>query len=74
MSALLAELLPKYLDPELFHIVNGGTLETTKVCHIVRLDNDDHNIRAVVRSYANVGQLLELQWDHSALQYHFIDG
>ena len=31
VSALLAELLPKYVDPELYHIVNGGIPETTKV-------------------------------------------
>ena len=30
-AALLAELVPKYLDNELFHIVNGGVPETTKV-------------------------------------------
>ena len=30
-SQLLAELLPKYLDPELFHVINGGVPETTKV-------------------------------------------
>ena len=30
-SALLAELIPKYLDPELYHVVNGGVPEVTKV-------------------------------------------
>ena len=30
-AALLAELVPKYLDTDLFHIVNGGVPETTKV-------------------------------------------
>lgn len=30
-SALVAELLPKYLDCDLFHVVNGGVPETTKV-------------------------------------------
>ncbi len=30
-SALLAELVPKYLDPELFQVINGGVPETTKV-------------------------------------------
>lgn len=30
-SALLAELLPKYLDSELYHIINGAVPETTKV-------------------------------------------
>lgn len=31
-SSLLAELLPKYLDPSLYAIVNGGVAEATKVC------------------------------------------
>ena len=30
-SALVAELVPKYLDPELFHVINGGVPETTRV-------------------------------------------
>lgn len=30
-SALLAELIPKYLDQELYHVVNGGVAENTKV-------------------------------------------
>nr|VWO99665.1 Probable 3-oxoacyl-[acyl-carrier-protein] reductase oxidoreductase (EC [Ganoderma boninense] len=30
-SALFAELIPKYLDPEFYHIVQGGIPETTKV-------------------------------------------
>lgn len=30
-SALVAELVPKYLDPELFYVMNGGVTETTKV-------------------------------------------
>jgi hypothetical protein len=30
-SALLAELLPKYLDPELYRVINGAIPETTKV-------------------------------------------
>lgn len=30
-SALIAELVPKYLDPELYHVINGGVPETTKV-------------------------------------------
>ena len=30
-SALFAELVPKYLDPELYHVINGGVPETTKV-------------------------------------------
>ena len=30
-SALFAELLPKYLDPELYTVINGAIPETTKV-------------------------------------------
>ena len=30
-SKLIAELLPKYLDPELYHVINGGVPETTQV-------------------------------------------
>lgn len=30
-SALLAELIPKYLDPEAYAVVNGGIEETTRV-------------------------------------------
>ena len=30
-STLLAELIPKYLDPELYHVVTGGVPEVTKV-------------------------------------------
>jgi len=29
-SALIAELVPKYLDPESFAVINGGIPETTK--------------------------------------------
>jgi len=32
-SALLADLLPKYLDPELYKVINGAVPETTKVSH-----------------------------------------
>jgi len=33
-SALIAELVPKYLDPELYAVVNGGIPETTKVLEL----------------------------------------
>ena len=32
-SALLADLLPKYLDPELYSVINGAVPETAKVSH-----------------------------------------
>lgn len=31
-SALLADLVPKYLDQSLYRVVNGAIPETTKVC------------------------------------------
>ncbi|KAI0649401.1 NAD-aldehyde dehydrogenase [Trametes meyenii] len=33
-SALLAELVPKYLDPELYHVINGGIPETTRALEL----------------------------------------
>ncbi|KAI0328290.1 aldehyde dehydrogenase [Cubamyces sp. BRFM 1775] len=33
-SALLAELLPKYLDTELYHVINGAVPETTKILEL----------------------------------------
>ncbi|CDO74240.1 hypothetical protein BN946_scf185031.g5 [Trametes cinnabarina] len=33
-SALLAELLPKYLNSELYHVVNGAVAETTKLLEL----------------------------------------
>jgi len=33
-SALMAELVPKYLDPESYAVVNGGIPETTKVLEL----------------------------------------
>ncbi len=31
VSALLAELVPQYLDRDLYPIINGGVAETTRV-------------------------------------------
>ncbi|KAI0634448.1 NAD-dependent aldehyde dehydrogenase [Trametes polyzona] len=33
-SALLAELIPRYLDNDLYHVVNGGPAETTKLLEL----------------------------------------
>ncbi|KAI0819376.1 NAD-aldehyde dehydrogenase [Trametes gibbosa] len=33
-SALLAELVPQYLDPELYHVINGGIPEMTKTLEL----------------------------------------
>jgi aldehyde dehydrogenase (NAD+) len=35
-SALLAELLPNYLDPELYTVINGAIPETTKVSYLLQ--------------------------------------
>lgn len=38
-SALLADLFPKYLDPELYRVINGAVPETSKVSRrLVRCD------------------------------------
>jgi len=34
-SALLADLLPNYLDPELYTVINGAIPETTKVSYLL---------------------------------------
>ncbi|KZT24852.1 NAD-aldehyde dehydrogenase [Neolentinus lepideus HHB14362 ss-1] len=34
MGALLAELFPKYMDPDLYHVVNGAIPETTKLLEL----------------------------------------
>ncbi|KAI0760893.1 Aldehyde/histidinol dehydrogenase [Trametes elegans] len=33
-SALIAELLPKYVDNELYHVINGGPEEATKILEL----------------------------------------
>ena len=33
-SALFAELVPKYLDNDLYHVINGGVPETTRVLEL----------------------------------------
>ncbi|KAI1782099.1 Aldehyde/histidinol dehydrogenase [Ganoderma leucocontextum] len=43
-SALLVELVPKYLDPDLYHVITGGVPEVTKVLklrwdHILYIGN-----------------------------------
>ena len=55
-SQLLGELIPKYLDPDLYHLVNGGVPETTKVGPAGCMVRD---------ALTNESQLLELKWDHS---------
>ena len=61
-SALIAELVPKYLDPELYAVVNGGIPETTKAGHSLA--------GYQVNQLYYLPQVLELQWDHSLSAYH----
>ena len=57
-SALFAELIPKYLDPELYHVINGAIPETTKV---------RGGLCRWIGGYLTRSppQVLELRWDHS---------
>ncbi|TFK91272.1 aldehyde dehydrogenase [Polyporus arcularius HHB13444] len=34
VNLLLAELIPKYLDPELYHVIQGGVAETSKILEL----------------------------------------
>ena len=34
VNKLLAELIPKYVDPELYHVIQGGADETSKVGNV----------------------------------------
>nr|VWO99650.1 Trihydroxynaphthalene reductase (EC (T3HN reductase) [Ganoderma boninense] len=56
LSALLAELVPKYLDPELYHVILCGVPEVTKACTIYS--------QIVARLTFIHSQVLELRWDH----------
>ncbi|KAI0648649.1 aldehyde dehydrogenase [Trametes meyenii] len=51
-SALLAELLPKYLDPDLYHVINGAVPETTKILEL-QWDHTD-----VVPGNTRVGRII----------------
>jgi hypothetical protein len=44
-SALLAELLPNYLDPELYTVINGAIPETTKVSYLLLQGHAQTNCR-----------------------------
>ena len=59
-SALVSELIPKYLDNDLYHVVNGSVPETTKV----GIPLSSCVTKLMTRRY----QILELQWDHSKLR------
>ena len=39
VNQVLAELLPKYVDKDLYHIVQGGIPETTKASSMLRQDD-----------------------------------
>jgi hypothetical protein len=53
-SALVADLLPKYLDPELYTVINGAIPETTKVSYL-RLRGVNKPVTIVVGVRASVG-------------------
>ena len=57
-SALLAELVPKYLDQSLYRVVNGSVAETTKVSYSFSQNGS-------IDRFTTLSQLLELKWDHS---------
>ena len=60
-SALIAELVPKYLDPALYAVVNGGIPETT---------NEGFSPYGLSNKPILISlQVLELQWDHSLLAW-----
>jgi hypothetical protein len=62
-SGLIAELVPKYMDPDVVRIVLGAVPETTKVrlCYILQV--------ALAERFGGI-QLLELPWDHSMHFFH----
>ena len=59
-SALMADLVPKYLDPELYAVINGRIPETTKASFPYFGGPNTPIITSL--------QILELQWDHSLLE------
>ncbi|KAI0648695.1 aldehyde dehydrogenase [Trametes meyenii] len=50
-SQLLGELIPKYLDPELYHLVNGGVPETTKLLEL-KWDHSNGRVGRIIAAAA----------------------
>ena len=48
-SALVSELIPKYLDNDLYHVVNGSVPETTKVGIPLYIFCDQANDESAIR-------------------------
>ena len=44
VSNALADLFPKYLDPDLYRVVNGGIPETTKVLTLVLFSSNHSSL------------------------------
>jgi aldehyde dehydrogenase (NAD+) len=63
VSALIAELIPKYMDSDVIRVVLGAVPETTKVCYSLLL-----RMNWVL---SKVTQLLEYQWGHGAFHVSF---
>ncbi len=58
-NQLIADLVPQYLDPDLYRVVNGDVPVTTKV-----LSHSHVRLAHLFTRFLNL-QLLELRWDHS---------
>ncbi|KAI0706786.1 NAD-dependent aldehyde dehydrogenase [Cerioporus squamosus] len=51
VNKVLAELLPKYVDPDLYHLVQGGIPETTKLLEL-RWDHSGERVARIVAQAA----------------------
>lgn len=66
-ASLLAELIPKYLDPELVRVVNGGVPETTKAraLYFIRAGVQEPTWQFPTLADIHRPQILELPFNHS---------
>ncbi|KAH9902361.1 aldehyde dehydrogenase [Cubamyces lactineus] len=71
-SALLAELLPKYLDTELYHVINGAVPETTKILEL-QWDHSNGRVGRIVAEAA-AKHLTPLTLEVSAIPYPHLPG
>ncbi|PSS37509.1 hypothetical protein PHLCEN_2v716 [Hermanssonia centrifuga] len=62
-NQLIADLVPQYLDPDLYRVVNGDVPVTTKV-----LSHSHVRLAHLFTLFLNL-QLLELRWDHTTRDY-----
>ncbi|KAI0636322.1 aldehyde dehydrogenase [Trametes polyzona] len=70
-SGLLAELLPRYLDQELYHVINGAVPETTKVLEL-RWDHSNGRVARIV-SQAAAKHLTPLTLENPVFVDHKVD-